>query len=50
MEQHHEIPDIPQNYIDTAAKDKAEVVNIVVFEFLGTLLLVYGSLASEYVI
>lgn len=42
------INEIPQSYINNDEKEKAEIKNIVVFEFLGTLLFIYGALASEY--
>ncbi|KAM3130232.1 hypothetical protein pb186bvf_017627 [Paramecium bursaria] len=49
MEQQSDVEIPPQNnsYIDNSQKEKAELINIALFEFMGTALLVYGSMASN---
>lgn len=50
-EQHDEAPiinEMPPSFYQSAEKEAAETKSIVVFEFLGTLLIVYGALASKY--
>jgi hypothetical protein len=37
----------PHYEVSSEQKEKAEFWSVIIFEFLGTLLLVYGSLASQ---